>query len=64
MEPLQAKLRNDTVFIHHVDPDKQYALVAYGLENTKLFKVAITDLDVDDKYLYGSFLVHAEKSRS
>ena len=63
MEPLQAKLRNDTVFIHHVDPDKQYALVAYGLEKTKLFKVDITDLEVDDKKLDAYLLVQVEKRR-
>ena len=51
MEPLQAKLRNDTVFIHHVDPDKQYALVAY------------TDLEVDDKKLDAYLLVQVEKRR-
>lgn len=63
MEQLQAKLGEDVVYIHHVDPDKLYALVAYSLEKTKLFKVDITDLEVDDKKLSAYLLVQVEKRR-
>jgi len=63
MEPLQAKLGIKQVYIHHVDPSKLYAIIAYGLEKTKLFKVDITDLEVDDKKLEAYLLVQVEKNR-
>lgn len=62
-ETLNAKWDNKEVFIHHVDPDKSYAIIGMSLEKSKLFKVDITDLEVDLKKLEAYLLVQVEKRR-
>ena len=58
---IKAKYGEQDVYVHHVSPGKEYALIGYSLEKTKLFKVDIVDLVVDDKQLDAYLLVQVEK---
>jgi hypothetical protein len=61
MESEKVKWGDKMLYVHHISPRGDYILVSESPEKTKLFKLAVADLDEEGKKLCADLLEQVEK---